>query len=113
MKIKIAQLVIITIFYTTNATADLESGLVAMKKKEYKTAAKEFELAAKEGMPTAQHLLGRLYAEGNGVDKSYDKALVWYRKSANQGNGNSMEEIANFYANGYGVKQDMLALCDF
>lgn len=45
-----------------------------------------YRKAAMEGDAEAQYALGACYELGNGVEKSYAKAVKWYRQSAGQGN---------------------------
>ena len=40
-----------------------------------------YRRAAEQGYATAQDNLGQCYECGTGVDKDYDKALLWYRKA--------------------------------
>jgi TPR repeat protein len=89
------------------AFADLDAGLAALRRQDYKTTFNEFEAAAKMGNPFAQKSLGLLYIQGAGTTKSYTKAIAWYRKAAAQGDGEAMDALGNLYAYGLGVKQDM------
>ena len=52
--------------------------------------------------------LGRIYEDGLGTSPHYDKAAEWYRKSAELGNPASQLRIADLYATGKGVKQDLV-----
>ena len=114
MKIKYEIFVLMVIIYhASNALANYESGLLALKKQEYMIASKEFEAAAKDGIPEAQFRLGLLYEEGFGVNKDYNKALSWYREAAALGSAAAMEGIANFYAHGYAVKKDWIIAIDW
>lgn len=90
-----------------SAFADLDAGLAALRRQDFKTSFKEFEVAAKAGNPVAQKGLGWLFDEGNGTTKSYARALVWFRKAAAQGDSEAMESIGNHYAYGLGVTQDI------
>jgi uncharacterized protein len=47
---------------------------------------------AEEGNPTAQFLLGVMYAQGKGVQKDFVSAYFWLSMSAEQGN----EDAASF-----------------
>lgn len=40
---------------------------------------------AKNGDPSAQYLLGRLYMNGKGVEQDYSQASYWFQQSAMQG----------------------------
>lgn len=87
-----------TLGYCWPAFADLDTGLAALKRQDYKTAFKEIEPAAKAGNPTAQRGLGYFFDQGYGTAKNHTQALAWYRKAAAQGDGESMEQIGNHYA---------------
>ena len=93
-------------------------------------AASLFRDAAEHGNPEAQRWLGRMYAEGDGVEKTdqgdaeaeaalgemcdfgegvrqdYQEAAKWYRKAAEQGVPNAMAGLARLLLNGFGAAQD-------
>ncbi len=98
---------IIFMCFSCSAFADLDAGLAAFRRQDFKTSFKEFEMAAKTGNPIAQKWLGWHYEVGTGTTKNYSQALVWYRKAAVQGDRDAMESIGNYYAYGLGVKQDI------
>jgi len=50
--------------------------------------------------------LGFLYYRGEGVPQDYAEAARWYRKSAEQGDGNAQYFLGYMYYYGYGVAQD-------
>jgi TPR repeat protein len=52
--------------------------------------------------------VGRIHEDGLGMSPDYAKAAEWYRKSAEQGNPASQLRLADLYANGKGVKQDLV-----
>jgi TPR repeat protein len=52
-------------------------------------------LAADQGYPLAQQLLGQLYENGIGVEKDEKEAVKWYRKAANQGLAVSQHNLAS------------------
>ncbi len=54
------------------------------KTRDYKQAAKWYELSAKHGYRRAQHRLGAMYARGRGVARNYIKAYAWCQVSASQ-----------------------------
>jgi len=53
--------------------------------RDYSEAAIWFRKAAEKGHQGSQVALGRLYAQGLGVEKDNDQALFWLRKAAAQG----------------------------
>src|SRR5437868_1265917 len=63
--------------------------------------------AAETGDRVAQFQLGLAYDEArNGATQDSAKALVWYRKSAEQGYAPAEANLAYMYENGAGVTQD-------
>lgn len=61
--------------------------------------------AAARGDAISQYELGRMYANGQAVEKDYAEALRWYRKAADQGNPGALRNIAVMYARGEAVEQ--------
>jgi TPR repeat protein len=61
---------------------------------------------AEEGDASAQHIIGLLYAAGQGVIQSYAEAVKWYRLAAKQGYAHAQYELGFSYAEGPGVPQD-------
>ena len=54
----------------------------------------------------AQCDLGNCYKHGRGVEKNLEKAVEWYRKSAEQGYDRGQFALAGCYEYGEGVPQD-------
>lgn len=54
----------------------------------------------------AQNNLGNIYRDGIGVTKNYEKAVIWYRESAEEGNFHAQNNLGNMYRNGMGVIKD-------
>jgi TPR repeat protein len=88
------------------ALADLDAGLAAAKRGDFKTALAEWTPLAEAGNADAQYNIGRLYAYGRGVPQDHAKAVEWYRKSAARGNLWAINNIGRLYQNGLGVSQD-------
>ena len=61
---------------------------------------------ANKGNPAAQLKLGRMYEEGNGVEKNLTLALSWYKKAADQGNAEAQFNVGTMYDQGEGVTAD-------
>ncbi|MBR3925067.1 MAG: sel1 repeat family protein, partial [Kiritimatiellae bacterium] len=55
----------------------------------------------------AQYRLGHHYYFGNGVEKDYEKAVTWWRKSAEQGYAKAQGDFGLCYEKGYGVEKDL------
>ena len=49
--------------------------------------------------------MGVFYQLGEGVEQSYEKAVYWWQKSAEQGNSMAQYNLGMCYANGDGVEQ--------
>lgn len=62
--------------------------------------------AAAEGNGDALFEIGRRYTDGDGVERSLENAVPWYRRGAEIGHGPSQYRLANFYEKGHGVEQD-------
>ena len=103
--------VLITAGLLTPAWAGFKEGVAAYKCAEYATALKEWLPLAEQGFAKAQHNLGVLYYNGEGipqdrVTQDYAEAVRWYRKAAEQGIAGSQFSLGFMYDNGLGVAQD-------
>ena len=65
---------------------------------------KELEEAANEGYARAQFNLAMCYEQGKLVEQDLEKAIMWYKKAAEQGNLNACYIMGNRYYNGDGVE---------
>lgn len=83
-----------------------EKALQLYNNKDYLSSFPILESLAKKGVPDAQYLLGKSYADGNGVDTNYEMAVYWYQMAANQGQGEAQRSLGNCYDIGRGVKHD-------
>ena len=54
----------------------------------------------------AQHRLGYMYANGQGVQKDDAQAVKWFRKAAEQGNAKAQYCLGVMYDSGIGVQKD-------
>src|SRR3970282_2616822 len=64
--------------------ADINTANQALKSGDYVRAAEEFRKLAEQGNAKAQSHLGYLYYVGEGVQQSYEEAVIWYGKAAVQ-----------------------------
>jgi TPR repeat protein len=64
---------------------------------------KDLQLDAEKGDAKAQFKLAVKYADGVGFEKSNEKALSWYHKSADQGDSDAQANLGVMYQNGTGV----------
>ena len=100
-------LVIVLLFTAITAWAgDVEDADAALDKKDYATALKKYKSAALKSDAVAQHKLGVMYVEGQGVIQDYAEAVRWFKLAAAQGIGSAQYNLGAMYANGQGVTQN-------
>ena len=63
-------------------------------------------LAAAQGQPVAQYMLGTLYQQGAGLASDPHAAFRWFQAAALQGNRKAMHNLAIAYAQGQGVEKN-------
>jgi len=88
------------------AAQDFDVGRSAYARGDYVAALHEWRPLAERGSSAAQFELGRMYAYGVGVERSFKTARKWYEKAARQGDGRAAYEVGVFYELGRGVWQD-------
>ena len=89
---------------STAANATLQEAVDAIKDKDYVFAVQELNRLVKDDNNTdALYHLGRLYENGWGVEKNEEKALDFYKKSAETGEEKSALKVGNAYYLGKGV----------
>ncbi len=106
MKRFVALCFVAVAFATAPAHAGLQEGLEAYLDGDYKTALREFQPLAEQGVAKAQHTLGLMYANGEGVPQDYNESIKWFRLSAGQGIALSQVNLGVRYAKGEGVPKD-------
>lgn len=67
---------------------------------EFEKARYEALVAATDGNPAAQMLLGQLYFNGEGVEKDIAHALYWYNRSADSGFADAQYRLGILYHDG-------------
>ena len=78
---------------------------------DYAEILKWYRKAAEQGYARAQHNLGMMYRDGEGVPRDYAEALKWFSKAAVQGDARAQASLGIMYTIGSGVPQDyVLAL---
>ncbi|MDX8387725.1 MAG: SEL1-like repeat protein [Ghiorsea sp.] len=77
-------------------------GFAKNKKKEFVHALN----AAKMGHGAAMGQVGYAYANGQGIDQSYQLAAKWYEKAIKKGNASAMNNFGILYDQGLGVVRD-------
>ena len=63
-------------------------------------------IAADQGYVEAQHNLGFMYNNGQGVPQDYAEAVKWFRLAAEEGLADAQNNLGVAYNNGQGVLQD-------
>ncbi len=107
MPAAVALLIVVT---ACQACPDFEAGLEAYDRGTYATALTEFRPLAQQGHAWAQHNLGVMYSEGQGVPQDYAEAARWYRRAAEQGNAAAQFNLGNSHRDGRGVQDDAEAV---
>jgi hypothetical protein len=65
-----------------------------------------YRKAAEQGHKSAQRELGKMYQNGNGIQRSYAEAVRWYHKAAIQGDAVAQNSLGLMFQNGHGVSQN-------
>jgi TPR repeat protein len=86
--------------------ASREEAAAAWQRQDYATAERLYRALAQQGDPSAQHFLGKMYDNGEGVGQDSAEAAKWFRLAAEQGHTGAQFYLGNLYANGKGVPQD-------
>lgn len=68
-----------------DGSEEFHKGFTAAARSDHAEAARWFRLAAEQGRADAQHLLGVLYADGQGVPQDDVAAYMWFNLAAAQG----------------------------
>ena len=66
----------------------------------------QFKPEARKGDPEASYWLGVMFENGTGTKKDIDRALTWYRKSAEAGLVKAILKMGELYMQGTDVLQD-------
>jgi hypothetical protein len=82
-------IVLFAVIFSNTSFAGFDEGMVAYKVDKFDIALKEWRLVADQGHVLAQHILGFMYDNGQGVAKDAAQAAQWYRKAAEQGHRKS------------------------
>lgn len=90
------------------AQADFNDGVLALMTGDNDKALKTFvPLAETSDHAYAQYFLGRMYAEGRGVEVDQEAAAKWFRKAAEKGVQDAQFRLGGCYERGEGVPKDM------
>lgn len=82
------------------ANADFDEATKAYLLGEFEKARYEALIAATDGNPKAQMLLGQLYYNGEGVQRDIPHALHWYNKAAENGFADAQYRLGILYHDG-------------
>ena len=99
-------LLALTLTLTSCATDPVARGMYRYQLGDYDVAEVWFRIAAKQGNAGAQHNLGVMYENGQGVPQDDAEAVKWYRMAAEQGYDKPQNNLGQMYRNGLGVPQD-------
>ncbi len=106
MRHAISAVLLLAALAGTAVAGPYEDAVLARERGDYATALRELRVLAEQGLAKAQHGLGFLYANGEGVPQDYAKAARWYRKAADQGEADAQFNLGVMYSEGQGVPQD-------
>jgi uncharacterized protein len=107
MKLKLFALGLLAAM-AVNTRADFNDGVVALTMGNYEKALSLFvPLAETTDHAYAQYFIGRMYADGQGVEKNLETAAKWYRKASVQGVADAQLRLAGQYEIGGGVPRDI------
>jgi hypothetical protein len=87
--------------------ADAEA---AYKRQDYATALRGFLAAAEAGNVRAQHNLGWMYSNGEGVQTDLGKGVQWYERAADNGDAGAQTALGVIYLSGLVPTDDVKAL---
>src|SRR5262249_37951614 len=88
---------------TTYLDRIVSTGEYYYNKGQFEEACRWYAIAANEGHAFGQSLLGYMYLNGRGVEKSDEEAVKWFQKSASQGNKWGQANLGYMYKQGRGV----------
>lgn len=106
--VAVLRLLLAAVLFTGPASAswaDFQDALVAYVGGDYATAYREWKPLADAGDAHAQLMLGTMYGLGQGVTKSYPRAVSWFRKAAEQDLPLAQRALGGMYFSGRGVVQ--------
>lgn len=95
------------VWFTSAASGDTPeaAGLADFRDKAYAKALPKLLDAAEEDDAEARAALGRMYANGWGVERNYPEAKKWLDRAAAQGNADARCALGDMYRDGTGVEK--------
>ena len=100
--------IILSFLFSSSVFADYKAGYDAYHAGDYATALKEWKPLAEQGDAYAQHSLGAMYKNGDGVTQDYKEAERLYKLAAERGHANAQNSLGFMYAMGVGVIKDVV-----
>lgn len=85
---------------------EMRRALADYRRKNFAPAFQRFKKLAEKEYAPAQFNLGKMYAEGEGVERDDVQAFNWYRKAAAEGDAKAIFNLALMYSDGRGVARD-------
>jgi TPR repeat protein len=102
--------ILATGFFAPAVAADpFDEALNAYTAGDFTTALKAMARLGQAGDIRAQYMMGRMYSEGEGVERDDALAARWYRVAAERGDVVSQLSLGTLYVNGRGVPADFVA----
>lgn len=105
MKRLLPILALLLVLAVPAAAQDKVLGLVFYKQGNYAAALDEFRPLAEQGDALAQHYLGVMYHNGQGVPQDYQEAVKWTKKAAEQDFAQAQAHLGSMYTSGHGVPE--------
>jgi uncharacterized protein len=88
-------------------STEMQAGMKAYRKGQFDQAFKLLAPVAEKGDRAAQYYVGHMYEKGEGRPVDTERAIKWYRRSAEAGYARAQFKLAAGYADGYGsVEKD-------
>lgn len=84
----------------------IERGKQAFESDDYQRAMKILRPLAEKGDPAAQVLVGRMFFDGEGVEKDHVQAIAWFTRAAEQGDPKGQGRLGWCYKDGLGTPRD-------
>ncbi|MCG8590328.1 MAG: sel1 repeat family protein [Proteobacteria bacterium] len=88
------------------AFAGAPEGIAAAERGDYETAFREFQALAEAGDSKAMVTIGIWFHRGQGFPVDYDKAMSWYLRALDLGDGDALNNLGVMYRDGLGVERN-------
>lgn len=81
-------------------TNDYDKGLKAYNNKDYISALMHWLPLGNAGDPDAEYMIGKMYLEQQGERKNSEKAIYWFKRSADKGHLQAQTTLGHIYYDG-------------